>query len=278
MRHFGETLSRIRRQRGFPSARSFYKGRDGRRTLGLSYPNYLNLERGKSLPQISRVERILSALGLEEHAAEARELVRAYFDDLGVSPKLLQLAGAAAPPEEAKASLAEEAAGLAIQRRRYQLAMGCWQVLARDSTAHALFRVLLATDGWLSVEHLARMTKLPASVAERALAALESVDLAEVSQGRARSPHVGRVIESLPNIPATAAVKAALRRDLDKRVAESAPAGIYDNSLRLTKPALGRYLRQLEQAVALASFYEEPEPKPESAVFLVHARVHKLFE
>ena len=124
---FGRVLTRVRREQGFPTARSFYMRCGGAKTLKLAYVSYLSLERGESLPNPSRMEGLLRALNIKDRLDRARELVGAHLACLGYSKELLELFSTS--PKSASADLvslklSEMAARQALQHRSIQLT-GC---------------------------------------------------------------------------------------------------------------------------------------------------------
>ncbi|OGS05614.1 MAG: hypothetical protein A3G41_06410 [Elusimicrobia bacterium RIFCSPLOWO2_12_FULL_59_9] len=276
---FGGVLARIRRERGFPSAHAFYRSRDGRRSLGLSFRNYLNLEQGKSLPKAGRLEAILAALGLPENAPQARELARAYFNALGMDA-LLRLAEAPQPaaPDLPAWKLGELAAHLAVRRRTVQLSVEQWKLLARDFEANTCHIVLGNTAGWLSSGELAKTAGLSPGSVRRALKALDAAGLAELSGGRARSPLAHQYWEAPPFLPRLVGINASLRRHVERWIEAGKPAVVIPPvTARLTQTNVEGYARHLSEAVNLAAVYGDEEPTGDSAVYLVRGQVFKIF-
>ena len=150
---FAAVLARIRREQGFINAHSFYKSRDGRRALGLSFANYMALERGLSLPKPWRLEAILKALDLREASPEWSELVRSYLTCLLGSDTLLR---GLLPAQAASVSISDEASRQALRQRAIQFDLAQWRVLAGDSTAYYCHVYLINTPGYQSAEEIAK--------------------------------------------------------------------------------------------------------------------------
>ncbi|MBI3542241.1 MAG: hypothetical protein HY075_03065 [Deltaproteobacteria bacterium] len=62
---FAKALLARRKERGYPTAYSFYHKNGGRKTFDFSYHHYLLIEKGMRLPSQNSLKAILSALGLE---------------------------------------------------------------------------------------------------------------------------------------------------------------------------------------------------------------------
>lgn len=276
MAPFGAVLTRLRESAGFPTPFAFYRGRDGRRALGLSFPNYLKLERGQSLPQAKRLEPLLAALGLELGSPGAKELVRAYLGSLLGSERLLDVAAGAPASDPIPPSwmLAETAARQAISLRKVQLSMDQYRALAKDACAYACHVVLCNTAAWLPVKDLAKEVGRPAREVSRALAALGQAGLAETQNGKARSPLAGRFVTPPSPTPLMASIYAAL-----KKHREAWAGRVVDSKyliLRARPEGLERYLPHLADAVNLSAIYGDVKPADDSALYLVEAKVSRV--
>ena len=81
---FAKTLLGRRKERGYPTAYSFYHKNGARKTFGFSYHHYLLIEKGMRLPSQNSLKAILGALGLETTAfyAERKELLLLFMKAL----------------------------------------------------------------------------------------------------------------------------------------------------------------------------------------------------
>lgn len=274
---FAEVLTRLRGAAGFRTAFAFYRARDGRRALGVAFPNYLKLERGRHLPQPRRLEPIIAALGFAPDSPEARELVRAYLGSVLGSERLLKIATGSTPVDPAPASwlMAEAASRQAISQRSVQLSLDQYRALAADADAYACHVILANTQAWVSRTELARLTGLPIALVSRALAVLEKSGLAERREDDARSPLAGRFVVPPGATSLTAGIYAALRKHRaawDRRTVDSAYF-----VLRARKDAMGRYMHHLSDAVKLSTVYGDAKPGEDSSIYLVEARLSEVF-
>ncbi|MBI5201253.1 MAG: hypothetical protein HY925_06675 [Elusimicrobia bacterium] len=275
---FSAVLVRQRESAGFPTPFGFYKGRDGRRALGLSFPNYLKLERGQSLPQPKRLEPLLSALGLEPGSAQARELVRAYLRSVLGSDRLLDLAAGGAKTDPAPPSwlLAETASRQAIGQRKVQLSLDQYGLLAKEPVAYVCHAVLANTQGWLTKAELSKFSGKPAAAVAKALAALEKAGLAELDGAKARSPLAGKFVTPPAATPLTASIYAALQKHRESWAGRAVRSHYL--ILRARKDGMESYLPHLADAVSLSAIYGDVKPGDDSEFYLVEGRVTRLFE
>lgn len=82
MRHFGSTLSQLRRDAGFATAYAFYHRNGGRRIFRYTFAHYRKIERGLSLPPIRSLPVIISCLRSPLDSADVRRLAIALLRDL----------------------------------------------------------------------------------------------------------------------------------------------------------------------------------------------------
>lgn len=271
---FGALLARVRQQRGFPTAYAFYHGRDGRRTLGLTFRNYVNIEQGKNLPKPERLEAILLALGLADHRAEAAELVKAYYQALGLDALGKFLDGAAAG---GALGVHAAAARSAVQKSTVQLTLEQWQLLAQDFEAHTIETLLANTRGGLETAEIATVTGLKPATVKRALAALSKAGLVKMAGARARCILEDKSGEIPPKSPAMLAAKAAMARQFERWAEEGKPDGNYLINVRLTKAHLAQFKQQIDYMLDVAELLSNQEPTADSRVYMVQTRVVDMF-
>jgi hypothetical protein len=273
---FAAVLARLRREKGFRSPHAFYRARDGRRSLGLTYPNYLALERGRSLPKPARVPALLRALGVDEGTAPWQELVRSYLTSLLGSDALLR--GLAEPAAVLETPTDEIVRG-SIRQRAAQLSLEQWRLLAADPAAYYCHVYLINTPGWTLAAEVAREVKFPVARTRAALAALAAAGIVEVAAGRARSPLAYKSLQFLPALPELTHVRMPILRN---REAFAGPRGKLAQrrnvSTRMTLAAMERCFRKISDAVALAGVCGNAEKSPDSDVYFVDARVFRIFD
>lgn len=273
-RSFGETLVSLRSSQGFPTAYSFYKSREGRRTLGLTFRSYLNLEQGKTLPKAAALLSILSALGLGDHSPEARGLVEAYFTGLGLSRLAQFLRAPDAPPDPTGL---EYVARQELERRRAQLSLEQWRVRAGNFDAHACHLYLVNTPGGASLNALARRAGLTPAQAERAVRKLAGAGLATLSRGHARSTLEGTALLELPTMPSTAGMIASLRRHRERLISNARPMKTTTIVARLSAANVARVKAHLDRMRDFVALCEARETEAGSTVCEVQGKILDLF-
>ena len=276
---FGSALARIRQEQGYPSAYQFFKSVGGSKSLGLAFVSYWDLERGKKLPKSWRLKSIMAALGIGQDSPKARELVKAYFTDLSGSDELLQIfsapvsAGADLPSRE----LVEAATQQALSQRSVNLSIEQWKLRTRDLVTHMCQNFLANTTGWVTVRELADATRFKPEEVKKALKALASGGLIEFTDGKARGPYGEKVIQLLPVTPATAAVKAAIRKNWNTWLAGAKRVDGKRITCRMTKANLDIYRQHLEKALNLAAVYDTAgADRQDSAIYLIDASIFQV--
>lgn len=275
---FAAVLSRVRRERGFANAHSFYKGCGGRRALDLSFANYMALERGKSLPKARRLESIVTALGLDENSAQRRELVRAYLVSLLGSDVLLRGLESGAPSPVAE-SAADEASRQAQRQRSAQMTLQQWKAIATDPDAYRVHVYLVNTPDWSSEAEIARAVGQAPSKTRAILKKLAAARVIEASSGRARSPFAYKYLQTFPANPETLHLKAGLLKTREGFAGPDAKLLRRANvTTRFSAAGLERYFQRLSDAVWLSGVYGDAEKTPDSDVCFVDARIFKIFD
>lgn len=244
----------------------------------MTFRCYLALEHGESLPKPQRLQAILLALGLGEHASETRELVDAYFASQGLTPLMrlarVQESSAAGP---GGLELAEMAARQAARRISAQLSLEQWKLQAQNYEAYVCKLFLATTPGGASFPELAKMTGLEAGAVKRAVRALAAAGLAEVSKNRVRSPIDDKTVEPLPTMPATAGVKAALQKYRARLAKRGKPARTFNYYFRMTEANLACFNRHVDAMINALSIYDSVVTTEDSSVYLIQGEILKLF-
>lgn len=277
---FGQVLARVREEQGYATPYAFFRSRGGRRGLGLTFANYLSLERGRSLPKGWRLKRLIEALELLPHSARGRELVWAYLVSVLGSEELLK--GLSGPgggdPAPNSWQLAETAVRQALGRTKVQLTLDQYKVLAENPAAYSCHVILCNTEGWVEGSELSRMTGLPPAAAAKALKALAGAGLARVSGGKGRSTLEENYVMPPAPTPAMAAVYAALQRHRASWLSGRGRV-IHTPYLitRAQRSKMEKYLDHLTDAVNMSALYGDIRRHDDSEMFLIEARVARLF-
>jgi hypothetical protein len=244
----------------------------------MTYVNYLNLEKGKSLPKGSRIEPLQKALGLASESSEARELARAYFNALGCSSKLLDtLSGPTMPaPDLPSRQLAEEMTHQVLRQRSVNLTTQQWKTRSRDIVTQVCNCFLNNSVGWVSIQELSEATKFTPKEIKKALQALASAKLVKLSGDKAQSPLAGKFVKHLPTTPETAELLAAIRNQWKQWISGIKPTHTKAFTARITKTNMERLWQHLDEALNLAGVYADAQAdRKESAVYYIGAHIYQ---
>ena len=275
---FGIALAKIRKEQGFSSAYNFFKNIGGSKSLGIAFISYWDMERGKKLPKSWRLKEIMAALGLDQHSAGARELVRAYFKALSGSDDLIQILASVGPSGNLSGNeLAEAATHKALAQLSVNLTLEQWKLRSRDIATHICQVYLGNTSGWVTVQELSKATGFNTEEIKKTLKALASAGLADFSKDKARNRLEGKVIQLLPFTAKTEPVRAALRKYWKTWLEGAKHVAFTRRTVRMSNASLALYRQHLEKAVNLCEVYSNPaENRQDSAVYLIDGGIVKV--
>lgn len=279
-RRFAETLIELRREQGFEAPYAFYKARGGPRAFGLSFSNYVAMEKGASLPQPPRVLKLVEALGVTKASPQARRLFEAYVTDLFDDEDVVKALAAPSEPVPAPwgLQLAAQVAKVARGGSTVHLSLEQYRVLAEDPVAYACHVYLSNTLAAVPVEELARRVRQPASAVSKALLVLRDAGLAKLQGKTAESPLAGRALPPLAATPATAAIHAKLKKVREGWLADGE---VLDAPFRLFRAkshqilTLGPYIQDV---LNMVGFFGRAEPAPDSSIHFIEGRVVRVFK
>lgn len=276
---FGPLLAETRKEQGFATPYAFFRSRGGQRGLGLTFANYLRLEKGRGLPKGWRLKKLLEALELLPHSDKAKALVRSYLVSvLGSEELLADVISAASDPAPGSWQLAESAAKEAIGKTKVQLDLEQYAALAKNPVAYACHVVLCNTEGWVPPAELAKAVDEPKAKVAQALKELAAARLVKLSAQGARSTLEKNYVAPPAPTPAMAAVYAKLKGYREAWLADHArPIHTPYLILRASRGKLARYFDHLTEAVNMSSIYGAIERGADTGMFLVEGRVYSLF-
>lgn len=257
METFARTLSRIRREAGYPTAYAFYHKNGGRRVFPFTYVHYLRFERAVSLPRAEWMPVLFFSLRLPQHSSGVRELSLAYLRALlrteeAAHAVLEPLLAAPKGPEFAEASAARYRA-----RQTVHLTPRQFEAIAADPVTYWCSEFLLNEEGSLTVSELALLAGAPAAKVRASLRHLVAAKLVRASSKdryKARSP--GRLYSFPGRLPG---MKPALERIAgywDAKASEKGGTVAWRLDLVRTSPArvaafAGRLLETVDSAADL---------------------------
>ena len=277
---FSETLTRLRKGAGFPTAYRFYHDNGGAPFFKVSYRNYLMMEQGRNLPVLGRLARIVLGLRIPERTPGSRELTLAWLRTMaGEEAYADMLEPLFSQGEPAKAaSPAEEALRRTLAEKKFHITHD--QILASVANfeTYKCFFVMEADSGLWTAEALAKALGIKKAEADKALKSFLKVGLVKAEgKGSYRSKMVGQLVE-YPAGPAfprevLAKLKGYYKRLEDESPMEFGTAGM----VRADADALRGVYPMLKSSVEASYAFNTAVKTKKSAGFFVIGRVHRLW-
>jgi len=201
---FSDTLVRLRKEAGFPTAYRFYHDNGGEPVLKMTYRNYLLTEQGKSLPEMGKLQKLYPALRLPQTTPGAKELIVAWLRTLGGEEAYKEIL-------EPIITVKAEAAGLspvhqALRRtlagQKYYLSPAQFRALVSSFETYKCSLTMGNDTGTWSAADIAKAIRVKTPVAEKSLKDLVKAKLVkEVKKGFYKSRVAGQML-GYPNLSA----------------------------------------------------------------------------
>ncbi|TBR22352.1 hypothetical protein EPO15_08250 [bacterium] len=278
---FARRLAALRRAAGYASAREFYKAVDGRRTLGCTYAQYLNVEAGRSVPKAALARKALALLSLQPDDPRCRGAVTAYLEAALKDGAFLELVRQvySAPPGAGDAPL-RRALDESARARRVQLSQSQVDAVEGDETAYWCFQVFCNDPGGWDARALSRLLGYGVPALRRALARLSAAGvIREHEKGVYRIFAPGKSF-TCPredfHVPKTLA--RWLRR-LKTPPGPGPRVEMYRSLvLRASAARLKQYSPFLAESVAGAGLYAESRGGEDTGLYVVEGVVRRLLD
>lgn len=276
---FSETLTRLRREAGFPTAYGFYNDNGGAPVLKFTYRKYLLFEQGKELPAVEKLLPVFFALGLMPKSFPSNELTIAWLKTLAGEEAYKYVLQPVISEEAAASNLSplHKAVKRTLSENKYQLSPAQFQALLADRDTYLCFLALTRDSGSWSAEDVAKTLELEKSAAAGALKALEKIKLLkEVKKGVYKCPLAACKIE----YPHLNMVAPALREKLDIYHKELAASGViallHGCVVRADWTAFRDFFPLMNLNISTAQTYSITEKTEKSALFWVEGKITKL--
>lgn len=276
---FSETLTRLRKGAGFPTAYRFYHDNGGAPFFKVSYRNYLMMEQGRNLPVLGRLGRIVMGLRIPERTPQARELTLAWLKTMAgdeAYADLLEPLFDQGGPAKAS-SPAEEALSRALAEKKFHMTEA--QVLASvvSFETYKCFFVMEMDSGVWTAESLAKALGIKRAEADKALKSFLKVGLVKAERGGYRSKMVGQLVEypAGPAFPAGALEK--LKGYYKRMEGESSLEFGTSGMVRADADALRGFYPMLKSSVEASYAFNTNVKTKKSAGFFVIGKVLRLW-
>ena len=278
---FSDTLVRLRKEAGFPTAYRFFHDNGGDPVLKMTYRNSLLTEQGKSLPAMGKLQKIYPALRLPQTTPGAKELIVAWLRTLGGEEAYKDILEPIITPKT-------EAIGLspvhkALQRTladsKFYITPPQFRALVSSFETYKCSLTMGNDTGTWSAADIAKAIKVKPAVAEKSLKELAKVKLVkEVKKGFYRSRTAGKMV-SYPQLNALqpellVKFKEYLLKLEQSGTCEWASKGI----IRADALALRGLFPLVGASIEAAQTYAVTEKTERSAFFYVIGKVVRLWD
>lgn len=284
MEAFAGLIRKLRTAAGHGSGREFYRSSGARAFFLCTYEQYLNVERGRSMPSPGLVEKIAVALRVWLHEESSRQFFLAYLRLLLGSEELMGMvvsavgaarAGKGTPP-------LRQALQRDIEARRRHVTPAQAEAMYADQISYWLSTVFCNDPREWSAPELAKLLGYGESAIRRSLERYVKVGfLIRSKDGRRfRCFADGRLLLMPRQTPHSEPEKWArmsdrLISDMTRRRGDQEMRQTL--FLRASSPSLRQYYPYLAQTVLGAGVYADAESGPDTALYVVAASVRRLF-
>ncbi len=277
---FSETLTRLRKGAGFPTAYRFYHDNGGAPFFKVSYRNYLMMEQGRNLPVLGRLARIIMGLRIPERTPEARELTLAWLRTMAgeeaYTDMLAPLFSPCAPA--GSVSPAEEALRRTLSEKKFHITEK--QVIATVSSFETYkCSFIMETDsGVWTAESMSKALGIKKAEADKALKSFLKAGLVKAeAKGGYRSKMAGQLVEYPAGLALQKGVLAKLKEYHKRLEGESSLEFGTTGMVRADADAIRGLYPMLKSGVESSYAFATTRATPRSAGFLVIGRVLRLW-
>lgn len=276
---FSESLVKLRKEAGFPTAYRFYHDNAGKPVLKFSYRTYLLFEQGEALPPPEALGRISAALKLIPKSPPAGQLASAWLRTVTGEETYSSIF-------EPFISVKTEALGLspvhkAMNKFVKKSPISVEQaVLILSTCDHYRAFLTLANDGgnW-SAEALAKTIDIKAAAAARILADLGKKGITRKVKGGGYAFGSEEMILEFPRAEILPpGLNDRMRGYQAKMLSSGDLAWRRLNVLRADARELAAFYPVLSLSMSAATGYGVAEKTKYSAMFAIESRVVKLFD
>lgn len=276
---FSETLKRLRKEAGFPTAYRFYHGNGGAPAIKMTYRRYLSAEQGESLPSFAKLHPIITALRIPYNCREANELLSAWLrtmagdEDYGrlLAPMLAE------KPSGAKRTPLHGAMERELAKSRYHISPAQLAVIADNRDNYVCFLALSNDTGAWTARDLAPFVKLGEAACGRALEALAKRKLLTPGKNRTyRCPLAGKMLEYPPREDKLDVHLGKLIEYQMELIENGTNTWARRGIIRADAHSLCSYFPLLNINISAAFSYAINEKTNHSALYAVESRVVKL--
>lgn len=276
---FSETLCRIRKAEGFPTAYRFFHDNGGTKGMGFSYRQYLRMEQGKNLPGSEKLCKLVLALRLVPKSAPANALSIAWLQSLiGEAAYQCLFPFIAAAPSKNGLPPMHTAVKNALSGEKHFITPDQFRSILTDKDTYLCFLALSSDTGAWSASQIAAAMRLTPEAADKALKTLARTRLVKKIKGNTyKCPFAAKMLE----YPQFDIIDQALRAKLAGYERELVESGL-DKWCRSgiiradASTFFSSYSPLMMLNLSAAQTYNLSEKTEHSALFYIEGRIIKL--
>lgn len=278
---FSDTLARLRKEAGFPTAYRFYHDNGGAAVLKMSYRNYLLMEQGKILPVVGRLQKIYPALRLPQTTPAAKELIVAWLKTMSGEEAYKDIFEPIISPKADPVGLSpvHKALQRTLAEKKFYLTPAQFRAVVSSFETYKCSLTIGNDTGVWSAADIAKAIRVKAPAAEKSLKELVKAGLAkEVKKGLYKSRVAGQMV-GYPNL---SAIEPELRKKfgeyLKKLEQTGTPEWASKGIIRADALALRGLFPLIGANIEAAQTYAVTEKTEKSAFFYVIGKVVRLWD
>lgn len=275
---FSETLCRIRKDAGFPTAYRFYHDNGGQPVLKVSYRNYLLIEQGKVLPEAERLGKLVVALRLTPRSDAASELAVAWLRTLAGEHTFENVFKPALVPLKTQPAMSpmDKVAERALAEKKFFLTPEHYAAIVESLETYLCFLATSNDTGAWSAADLAARLQLGKKDAEKAMAALEKAGLLKkAGKDKWRSPLAGALVEAPPLHTLDNSLKKIAEYNA-KLLAASPVTWHRGGIVRMNERDLRNLTPLMANNISAAKLYAVTGATEDSGLFFIEGKIIKL--
>lgn len=276
---FSETLTRLRKEAGFPTAYRFYHDNGGEPVLKISYRKYLAIEQGKNLPVFCRLRGFLFGLRIVPNGPAGLTLVTAWLRTMAGEEnyrEILEPILAKAVPA-ARMTPMHKAIKSALAGKKHFITPAQLAVISANMENYVCFLAMSNDTGGWTAAKLAPLLGLRELACARALQALAAAKICKLNKpGDYRCPLAAKMVE-YPQMSADAKIMIEkLLKYQEELIAAGSRTWMRRGIIRADADNLCNFFPLMGLNLSAAHTYAITEKSKKSALYAVDGRITKL--
>lgn len=275
---FSETLCRIRKDAGFPTAYRFYHDNGGRPVLKVSYRNYLLIEQGKVLPEAERLGKLVVALRLTPRSDAAAELAVAWLRTMAGEHTFENVFKPALAPLKTQPAMSpmDKVAERALADKKFFLTPEHYLAIVGTLESYLCFLATSNDTGAWTAAALAERLQLNKAATAKAVNALAKAGLLKkAGKDKWKSPLAGALVEA----PPLHTLDNSLRKiaEYNAKLLASSPVTWHRGGIvRMNEKDLRNLTPLMANNISAAKLYTVTNATDDSGIFFIEGKIIKL--